>query len=214
MKALVKVHAAMSNSFNPSLILASTSVYRRELLERLGIPFTVISPEVDETPLPGEGTLDLALRLAKAKAAAVAKNNPDAWVIGSDQVADLCGAAIGKPGNFERAMAQLQLMRGSTVTFHTALCVMKGNIETTLSVPTEVTFRKSSDEILESYLLTEEPYDCAGSAKSEGLGITLLEAIKSDDPTALIGLPLIALTGLLRGAGFVIPPKKSTSENT
>ena len=210
----MKVHAAMSNSFNPSLILASTSVYRRELLERLGIPFTVISPEVDETPLPGESTLELALRLAKAKAAAVAKDHPDAWVIGSDQVADLCGAAIGKPGNFERAMAQLQLMRGSTVTFHTALCVMKGNIETTLSVPTEVTFRKSSDEILESYLLTEEPYDCAGSAKSEGMGITLLEAIKSDDPTALIGLPLIALTGLLRDAGFVIPPKKSTSENT
>ena len=210
----MKVHAAMSNSFNPSLILASTSVYRRELLERLGIPFTVISPKVDETPLPGESTLELALRLAKAKAAAVAKDHPDAWVIGSDQVADLCGAAIGKPGNFERAMAQLQLMRGSTVTFHTALCVMKGNIETTLSVPTEVTFRKSSDEILESYLLTEEPYDCAGSAKSEGLGITLLEAIKSDDPTALIGLPLIALAGLLRGAGFMIPPKKSTSENT
>ena len=210
----MKVHAAMSNSSNPSLILASTSVYRRELLERLGIPFTVVSPELDETPLPGESTLELALRLAKAKAAAVSKDYPDAWVIGSDQVADLCGAAIGKPGNFERAMAQLQLMRGSTVTFHTALCVMKGNIETTLSIPTEVTFRKSSDEIFESYLLTEEPYDCAGSAKSEGLGITLLEAIKSDDPTALIGLPLIALTGLLRDAGFVIPPKKSTSENT
>ena len=214
MKALVKVHAAMSNSSNPSLILASTSVYRRELLERLGIPFTVVSPELDETPLPGESTLELALRLAKAKAAAVAKDYPDAWVIGSDQVADLCGAAIGKPGNFERAMAQLQLMRGSTVTFHTALCIMKGDMETTLSVPTEVSFRKLSDEILESYLLTEEPYDCAGSAKSEGMGITLLEAIKSDDPTALIGLPLIALTGLLRDAGFVIPQKKSTSENT
>ena len=214
MKALVKVHAAMSNSSNPSLILASTSVYRRELLERLGIPFTVVSPELDETPLPGESTLELALRLAKAKAAAVSKDYPDAWVIGSDQVADLCGAAIGKPGNFERAMAQLQLMRGSTVTFHTALCIMKGDMETTLSVPTEVSFRKLSDEILESYLLTEEPYDCAGSAKSEGMGITLLEAIKSDDPTALIGLPLIALTGLLRDAGFVIPPKKSTSENT
>ena len=214
MKALAKVHAAMSNSSNPSLILASTSVYRRELLERLGIPFTVVSPELDETPLPGESTLELALRLAKAKAAAVAKDYPDAWVIGSDQVADLCGAAIGKPGNFERAMAQLQLMRGSTVTFHTALCIMKGDMETTLSVPTEVSFRKLSDEILESYLLTEEPYDCAGSAKSEGMGIALLEAIKSDDPTALIGLPLIALTGLLRDAGFVIPPKKSTSENT
>lgn len=204
----------MSNPTNPRLILASTSVYRRELLERLGIPFTVISPKVDETPLLGEGTLQLALRLAKAKAAAVSKEHPDAWIIGSDQVADLCGAAIGKPGNFERAMAQLQLMRGSTVTFHTALCVMQGSTETTLSIPTEVTFRKLSDEVLESYLLTEEPYDCAGSAKFEGMGITLLEAIKSDDPTALIGLPIIALTGLLRDAGFTIPPKKSTSENT
>jgi septum formation protein len=182
-------------------------VYRRELLERLHISFEVISPKVDETPLTGESTLDLALRLAQAKAAAVAKQNPHAWVIGSDQVADLYGAAIGKPGNFERAMAQLQLMRGQTVTFHTALCLMQGTVQTTLSIPTEVTFRKLSDDVLENYLLTEEPYDCAGSAKSEGLGITLLEAIKSDDPTALIGLPLIALTGLLRDAGFVIPLK-------
>jgi len=202
----------MSNSTtasqNPPLILASTSVYRRELLERLRIPFEVISPQVDETPLTGESSPELALRLANAKAAAVAKVQPNAWVIGSDQVADLCGAAIGKPGNFERAMAQLQLMRGQTVTFHTALCLMKGDIQTTLSVPTEVTFRKLSDAVLESYLLAEEPYDCAGSAKSEGLGISLLESIKSDDPTALIGLPLIALTGLLRDAGFEIPAKK------
>jgi septum formation protein len=197
----------MSISTNPPLILASTSVYRRELLERLRIPFEVISPKVDETPLTGESTLDLALRLAHAKAKAVADQHPEAWVIGSDQVADLCGAAIGKPGNFERALAQLQLMRGATVTFQTALCLMKGNVQTTLNVPTEVTFRKLSDEILESYLLTEEPYDCAGSAKSEGLGISLLESIKSNDPTALIGLPLIALTGLLRDAGFVIPSK-------
>jgi len=192
---------------NPPLILASTSAYRRELLQRLRIPFEVIPPKVDETPLTGESTLDLALRLANAKAAAVAKEHPHAWVIGSDQVADLCGAAIGKPGNFERALAQLQLMRGQTVTFHTALCLMKGDIQTTLNIPTEVTFRKLSDEILENYLLAEEPYDCAGSAKSEGLGISLLESIKSDDPTALIGLPLIALTGLLRDAGFVIPVK-------
>ena len=190
---------------NPPLILASTSVYRRELLQRLRIPFEVISPKVDETPLTGESTLHLALRLANAKAAAVAKEHPHAWVIGSDQVADLCGAAIGKPGNFERALAQLQLMRGQTVTFHTALCLMKGAQQTTLNVPTEVTFRKLSDDVLESYLLAEEPYDCAGSAKSEGLGISLLESIKSDDPTALIGLPLIALTGLLRDAGFIIP---------
>ena len=192
---------------NPPLILASTSVYRRELLQRLRIPFEVISPNVDETPLTGESTLDLALRLANAKAATVAKEHPHAWVIGSDQVADLCGAVIGKPGNFERALAQLQLMRGQTVTFYTALCLMKSDIQTTLNVPTEVTFRKLPDDALESYLLAEEPYDCAGSAKSEGLGISLLESIKSDDPTALIGLPLIALTGLLRDAGFVIPAK-------
>ena len=190
---------------NPLLILASTSVYRRELLERLRIPFEVVSPQVDETPLTGESTLELALRLANAKATAVSKEHPNAWVIGSDQVADLCGAAIGKPGNFERALAQLQLMRGQIVTFHTALCLMKGETQTTLNIPTAVTFRKLADDVLESYLLAEEPYDCAGSAKSEGLGITLLESIQSDDPTALIGLPLIALTGLLRDAGFVIP---------
>ena len=190
---------------NPPLILASTSVYRRELLQRLRIPFEVISPKVDETPLTGESPLDLALRLANAKAVAVAKEHPHAWVIGSDQVADLCGAAIGKPGNFERALAQLQMMRGQTVTFHTALCLMKGDTQTTLNVPTEVTFRKLSDDVLENYLRAEEPYDCAGSAKSEGLGISLLESIQSDDPTALIGLPLIAVSGLLRDAGFVIP---------
>jgi septum formation protein len=199
------------SSQSPALILASTSVYRRELLERLRIPFEVISPKVDETPLTGESTLDLALRLAHAKAAAVAKQHPHAWVIGSDQVADLCGAAIGKPGNFERAFAQLQLMRGQIVTFHTALCLMKGETQTTLSVPTEVSFRKLSDEVLQNYLLAEEPYDCAGSAKSEGLGISLLESIKSEDPTALIGLPLIALTGLLRDAGFAIPSKSILS---
>ena len=187
----------MSISTNPPLILASSSIYRRELLERLHIPFKIISPQVDEVPLAGESTLNLALRLAEAKAIAVAKQHPNAWVIGSDQVADLCGAAIGKPGNFERAMAQLQLMRGQTVTFHTALCLMR--------VPTQVSFRNLSDEILESYLLAEEPYDCAGSAKSEGLGISLVESIQSDDPTALIGLPLIALSGLLRDAGFTIP---------
>lgn len=195
----------MSISTNPPLILASTSVYRRELLERLRIPFEVISPKVDETPLTGESSLDLSLRLAHAKAAAVSKAHPDAWVIGSDQVADLCGAAIGKPGNFEKALAQLQLMRGQTVTFYSALCLMKGDTQNTLCVPTEVRFRKLSDDVLEAYLLAEEPYDCAGSAKSEGLGISLLEAIQSDDPTALIGLPLIALSTLLRDAGFAIP---------
>jgi septum formation protein len=206
MKASPRVKVVTRNSAK-KLILASTSVYRRELLARLRIPFDVISPQVDETPLPGESTLTLALRLAKAKAAAVAKDHPEAWVIGSDQVADLCGAAIGKPGNFERAMAQLQLMRGATVTFQTALCLMHGHEETIINVPTEVTFRKLPDDALEAYLHAEEPYDCAGSAKSEGLGISLLESIQSDDPTALIGLPLIALSGLLREAGFVIPAK-------
>lgn len=196
----------MSISTNPPLILASSSIYRRELLERLLIPFKIISPQVDEVPLSGESSLNLALRLAHAKAAAVAKQHPNAWIIGSDQVADLCGAAIGKPGNFERALAQLQLMRGQTVIFHTALCLMNGNTENTICVPTEVVFRNLSDEILESYLRAEEPYDCAGSAKSEGLGISLIESIKSDDPTALIGLPLITLSGLLRDAGFMIPP--------
>lgn len=195
----------MSISTNPLLILASSSIYRRELLERLRIPFKIISPQVDEVPLAGESTLNLALRLAHAKAAAIAKQHPNAWIIGSDQVADLCGAAIGKPGNFERALAQLQLMRGQTVTFHTALCLMNGDTESTICVPTEVVFRNLSDDILESYLLAEEPYDCAGSAKSEGLGISLIESIKSEDPTALIGLPLIALSGLLRDAGFTIP---------
>ncbi|SNX28192.1 septum formation protein [Polynucleobacter meluiroseus] len=203
----MKVAAAMSDSPKNHLILASTSPYRRELLQRLGIPFEVISPNVDETPLPGESTVALALRLAQAKAAAVAKDYPHAWVIGSDQVANFCGAAIGKPGNFERAMAQLQLMRGATVIFQTALCLMHGAAETTINIPTEVRFRNLPDEALEAYLLTEQPYDCAGSAKSEGLGISLLEQVKSDDPTALIGLPLIALSGLLRAAGFAIPPK-------
>ena len=208
----MKVSFSMSNFKNPRLILASTSVYRKELLGRLGIPFEVVSPKVDETPLAGETTQTLALRLAKAKAAAVASLNPEAWVIGSDQVADLCGAAIGKPGNFERALAQLQLMRGSIVTFHTALCLMHGDTETTICIPTEVKFRNLKDDVLEAYLHAEEPYDCAGSAKSEGMGISLLEYIRSDDPTALIGLPLIALSGLLRDAGFLIPNSKERTE--
>lgn len=192
---------------SPHLILASTSKYRRELLERLRIPFEVMSPEVDETPLPKESPAELVLRLAQAKAQAIAKQHPEAWVIGSDQVADFLGAAIGKPHTHERAMAQLQLMRGETIIFRTGLCLTKGNTIHCTSVDTEVTFRKLSDEVIESYLLAEEPYDCAGSAKSEGLGISLLSSIKSDDPTALIGLPLIALSGLLRDAGFVIPAK-------
>lgn len=204
MMVLMKAPEVMSNS-EKKLILASTSAYRYQLLARLGIPFTVIAPQVDETPLPHESTTELALRLAIAKAKAVSKDHPQAWVIGSDQVADLYGAAIGKPGNFERALAQLQLMRGANVTFHTALCLMHGELETSLNVPTAVKFRNLPDQTLEAYLRAEEPYDCAGSAKSEGMGIALLEFIRSDDPTALIGLPLIALSGLLRDAGFSIP---------
>ena len=189
------------------IILASSSPYRRELLTRLGLPFSYQTPAVDETPLPHETTLALALRLAELKARAIAQQNPGAWVIGSDQVADLFGAVLGKPGNFERALAQLQLMRGNSVQFHTALCVMRDGKHTTLSVPTTVQFRDLPDAILEAYLHTEQPYDCAGSAKVEGLGISLLESVQSDDPTALIGLPLIALSGLLRNAGFELPAK-------
>lgn len=187
------------------LILASTSKYRKSLLERLCIPFETLSPEVDETPLPDETPAQLVLRLAQAKAAAIANANPDAWVIGSDQVADFLGAAIGKPHTHERAMAQLQLMRGETIVFRTGLCLMHQDTAHLTSVDTEVSFRKLSDDVIERYLLTEQPYDCAGSAKSEGLGISLLSSIKSNDPTALIGLPLIALSGFLRDAGFEIP---------
>jgi septum formation protein len=187
------------------LILASTSKYRKELLSRLGLPFTCVSPEVDEKPLPNETPEQIALRLAEAKALAISKLHPDAWVIGSDQVVDLHGAAMGKPGNHERAMAQLQLLRGETVRFHTAVCLAKGQETKVTNVVTEVTFRSLKDSVLEAYLLAETPYDCAGSAKSEGLGICLLERVQSDDPSALIGLPLITVCSLLRDAGFSIP---------
>ena len=188
-----------------TLILASTSRYRKELLGRLGIDFQTISPEVDETPLKHETPEQIALRLAQAKALAIANTHPNSWVIGSDQVVDLHGAAMGKPGDHDRAMAQLQLLRGETVKFHTAVCVAKGHEAKTLNVITEVKFRTLKDAVLEAYLLAEKPYDCAGSAKSEGLGICLLEEVRSNDPTALIGLPLIAVCTLLREAGFQIP---------
>ena len=195
----------LSNNLPKSLILASTSKYRKELLARLSIPFETLSPEVDESPLPNENPEQIALRLAQAKALAISKTRPDSWIIGSDQVVDLHGAAMGKPGDFDRAMAQLQLLRGETVRFHTALCLAKGEASKVINVITEVKFRELKDSVLEAYLLAETPYDCAGSAKSEGLGICLLEHVRSDDPTALIGLPLIALSGLLRDAGFKIP---------
>jgi len=186
------------------LILGSTSTYRRALLERLRIPFSVQSPEVDETPLAGETPADLACRLALAKAQAVATWFPDCVVIGSDQVADLDGVALGKPGNFERALVQLQQMSGKTVIFQTAMavvCRQSGFCEQALA-PVKVTFRTLSEEEIVNYLRIEEPYDCAGSAKSEGLGIALLESIESDDPTALVGLPLIRTSRMLRAAGI------------
>ena len=187
------------------LILASTSKYRKELLTRLSVPFTCVSPEVDEQALTGESPLAMALRLAEAKALAISNIESDAWVIGSDQVVDLQGIAMGKPGDHAKALKQLQILRGKTVQFHTAVCLAKGSIPQVMNVVTEVTFRDLDDATLNAYLLAETPYDCAGSAKSEGLGICLLEKVQSNDPTALIGLPLIAVCTLLRDAGFQIP---------
>ena len=194
----------MHSFANRKLILGSTSVYRRELLERLRIPFAVESPHVDETPLPGEAPAALARRLALAKAQAVAARHPDCVVIGSDQVADLNGLALGKPGNHARAVLQLQQMSGQVVIFQTAIavvCKATGFCQEALA-PVQVTFRKLSASEIENYLQAEQPYDCAGSAKSEGLGIALLERIDSDDPTALVGLPLIRTAAMLRAAGI------------
>lgn len=193
-------------AFTPprQLILASTSRYRRELLERLRLPFEQQSPEVDETPLPGEAPAALATRLSLAKAQAVARLHPQAIVIGSDQVADLNGESIGKPGNHERACEQLRRMSGHRIVFQTGVavvCEANGFSQQDLT-PVHVVFRNLSEAEIESYLRAEQPYDCAGSAKSEGLGISLLAAIESDDPTALIGLPLIRTSQLLRAAGL------------
>ena len=187
-----------------TLILGSTSRYRRELLQRLRVPFDVVSPDVDETPLPGEDPQTLATRLALAKAKAVAALHPNAVVIGSDQVADLNGEPLGKPGTHERAVVQLQRMRGQTVIFQTAVSVVcqASGFEQTELAQIKVRFRDLSDVEIEDYLRAEEPYDCAGSAKSEGLGIALLDAIENDDPTALIGLPMIRTARLLRAAGI------------
>ena len=186
-----------------TVVLGSTSRYRRELLERLRLPFEVAAPEVDETPLPGEAPAALATRLALAKAHAVAARYPEAVVIGSDQVADLHGQPLGKPGTHERATAQLRQMRGQTVVFQTALAVVcqASGFEQLDLAPVRVRFRTLGDAEIEHYLRAEQPYDCAGSAKSEGLGIALLEAIDSDDPTALVGLPLIRTARMLRAAG-------------
>ena len=186
------------------LVLGSTSRYRRELLQRLNLPFEVCAPDVDETPHPDETPVELARRLALAKARAVAAKFPQAVVIGSDQVADLNGEPLGKPGNHDRAVAQLRRMSGQTVMFQTALAVvcLETGFEALDLAAVRVKFRPLSDEAIEQYLRTEQPYDCAGSAKSEGLGIALLESIDNDDPTALVGLPLIRTCQLLRRAGL------------
>jgi septum formation protein len=192
------------SSVAPALILGSTSRYRHELLSRLRVPFTVAAPDVDETPHAGETPEALARRLARAKAYAVAAKYPDAVVIGSDQVADLNGEPLGKPGNHARAVQQLQRMRGQTVVFQTAVAVvcLATQFEQVDLAPVNVRFRDLSDAEIEAYLRAEEPYDCAGSAKSEGLGIALLDTIDNDDPTALIGLPLIRTSRMLRAAGI------------
>ncbi len=183
----------------PSLILASSSSYRRGLLERLRVPFTCVSPDVDETALTGEALRETALRLALTKARAVAAIHTSALIIGSDQVADLDGHALGKPGNHDNAVAQLRAMRGKAVIFHTALCLLDaatGRYQLD-NIPSTVQFRNLSDAQIEHYLRLEHPYDCAGSAKIESLGVALVDSIDSSDPTALIGLPLMALIRML-----------------
>lgn len=209
----------MHNSIpRPPLILASSSVYRRELLSRLQLPFDVVVPDIDEAPAVGETPEDTALRLARLKGEAVARNHPGAFIISSDQVATLNGDQIGKPGNHARALEQLLKMRGRHVIFHTAVCLLDNRLPQAPdlqieNVRTIVAFRDLPETELDAYLRIEQPYDCAGSAKNEGLGIALLEKIDSADPTALTGLPMIALTGMLRRAGMpffgVTPPSSS-----
>lgn len=191
----------------PRLILASSSKYRKELLSRLHIPFEILVPNIDETPHAGEAPEQTAMRLARGKSFAVLTQAPGALVIGSDQVATLDGEQIGKPGSHENALKQLQKMRGRRVVFHTALCLWDGRAQDEAQavqledVQTFVTFRDLPDHELDAYLRIEQPYDCAGSAKNEGLGIAVIEKIESSDPTALTGLPLIALNTMLRRAG-------------
>ena len=189
-----------------SIILASASPYRRSLFERLGLAFEAWSPDVDETPLRGEMPARTASRLARAKADAARSRWPHALVIGSDQVADMDGAAIGKPGTREAARAQLRQCSGRSVSFHTAVCLLgpSSGVQQRL-VTTSVTFRRLADAEIERYLEREDALDCAGSAKSEGLGIALLARLAGDDPTALVGLPLIALAEMLRAEGIEVP---------
>ena len=205
--------AARPAPITRQLILGSTSRYRRELLERLKIPFQVASPDVDETPLPQEAPGVLAERLALAKARAVAALFPQAVVIGSDQVADLNGQSLGKPGTHDKAVVQLRLMRGQTVVFQTAVAVVcqETGFEQCSLAAVRVKFRDLTDDEIENYLRIEQPYDCAGSAKSEGLGIALLDSIDSNDPTTLIGLPLIRTCQMLRAAGIELLLARSAS---
>lgn len=191
----------------PRLILASTSAYRRALLERLRVPFDVVRPDVDETPRPNESPRHLAVRLAQAKACAVATLQlDDAWALGSDQVAELDGQPLGKPGGRDAAIAQLRAMRGRGVLFHTALCLAHPDGRSFAEIDlTQVNFRALDDAEIVRYVDAEQPFDCSGSFKSEGLGIALFERIDNQDPSALVGLPLIATCRLLRQAGFALP---------
>jgi len=188
------------------LVLASTSTYRRALLERLGLDFECVAPGIDESALAEETAANTALRLARAKAASVAARFPDALVIGSDQVATLGPLRLDKPGTHANAARQLSALSGQTAQFDTAVCVLDASRDAAWIrlVPCRVTFRRLAARTIETYLQREQPYDCAGSAKSEGLGIALIERIDTDDPTALIGLPLIALTELLADAGLPV----------
>ena len=190
----------------PRLVLASTSRYRRDLLSRLGLPFDVERPDVDETAADDESPTSLALRLAAAKAAEVSARHPGAWVIGSDQVADLAGRPLGKPGTRDAAIAQLTAMSPHAIRFRTAVCVMRDGAPVGHALDTTtVRFRRLSADEIARYVDAEQPLDCAGSFKSEGLGVTLFDAIETSDPTALVGLPLIATARLLRDAGYALP---------
>jgi len=188
------------------IVLASASRYRRELLERLGLPFECVRPQVDESEVPGESARDTALRLSVLKARTVASRFPDSIVIGCDQVASCDGMRLGKPGNHENAVRQLEQMSGKMAAFDTAVSVLDaaGGEARSRVVPCRVTFRRLSRPQIDQYLQREQPYDCAGSAKAEGLGIALIARIETDDPTSLIGLPLIALTELLGEAGVPV----------
>jgi len=194
----------MTSAASPPLILASSSPYRQALLQRLGLPFTAVAPQIDEAPRAGEAPADTALRLAEAKARAVATIHPDALVIGSDQIAEFGGEPLGKPRNRAHALEQLRAMRGRTIVFHTGLALLNartGRCQTAL-IDVASTFRSFDDAALEAYLDREQPFDCAGSVKAEALGIALFTRIASDDPTALIGLPLIRLTDMLLAEGL------------